>query len=184
MSSNVDVTWARGQMAQFNMWAANIGVLAKGHQSLTFRLKDIPDMLAMGFQLPCALEKNLVRSQIIIDDHVKDNRNLESTKDSSLDDCKSNCSSTSPCEFLASSSESESEPEQTEVVLLPNSPVAVQEIIDRLHRLPEIIRQSAVHHRQVRIKHFLEKKKNIEVYKMIKRLARQKVEFLFPKAET
>ncbi|CZR67541.1 uncharacterized protein PAC_17440 [Phialocephala subalpina] len=180
MSSDVDNTWARDQMAQFNMWTANIGVLAKGHQSLAYRLKDIPEIVALILQLLCALEKNLVRNQITIDNLVKDDRVLESKKDLSLDDCRSRCSSTSSYDFA---SDSESEPEQTEAAL-PNSRVAAQEIIDRLHRLSAIIRRSGAHHRQVRIKHFLEKRKNIEVHDMIKRLARQKVEFLFPKAES
>jgi hypothetical protein len=60
LSADVQDTWARDQMAQFNMWAANIGVLAKDQQSLDFRLKDIPAMHRLIRQLLKALEEDLI----------------------------------------------------------------------------------------------------------------------------
>jgi hypothetical protein len=48
-------------MAQFNMWAATIGVLAQGRKSLAFRLKDMPEIVEIILQLLYALEKNLAR---------------------------------------------------------------------------------------------------------------------------
>jgi hypothetical protein len=60
LSADVQDPWARDQMAQFNMWAANIGVLAKDHQSLDFRLKEIPTMYRLVRQLLRALEEDLI----------------------------------------------------------------------------------------------------------------------------
>lgn len=88
-------------------------------------------------------------------------------------------SSISDYEFLSSSDEIE--------VATPNEPlsksqVAIQETIDRLHRLATIIRRSGKKHRQLRIERYLDKEKNREVYDRIKMLVFEKVDFSFPKA--
>lgn len=69
LSADVQDIWARDQMAQFNMWAANIGVLAKDQQSLDFRLKDIPAMHRIIRQLLKALEEDLIGEAYLFISH-------------------------------------------------------------------------------------------------------------------
>lgn len=65
---------------------------------------------------------------------------------------------------------------------LSKSRVAVQETIDRLHKLASIIRHSGKKHRQLRIEKYLDKPTNREVHNRIKMFASQKVEHLYPEA--
>jgi len=47
-------------MAHFNIWSANVGVFAKGHRSLDFRLKDISEIYVLVTLLLSALEEDLL----------------------------------------------------------------------------------------------------------------------------
>src|SRR5438045_3961926 len=102
---------------------------------------------------------------------------LSSENDSTCE--TSDHSSTSSYEFLSSSEELETE---TPSMSFSKPRIAIQETIDRLHRLAAIIRRSGTHHRQLRIERFSAKKENREVYDTFKRYALQKVDHLFPKA--
>lgn len=88
-------------------------------------------------------------------------------------------SSISDYEFLSSSDEIEG---AAPVEPLSKSQVAIQETIDRLHRLATIIRRSGKKHRQLRIERYLDKEKNREVHDRIKMLVFEKVDHSFPKA--
>lgn len=82
--------------------------------------------------------------------------------------------------FLSSSEENDDE-NTSQALTGPR--VAIQDTVDRLHRLATIIRRSGAQHRQVRIERFLEKPKNQQIYETFERLALQKAEHLFPKAD-
>lgn len=105
--------------------------------------------------------------------HQHDNP-LSSEIDKTNDD-----SSISDYDFLSSSEEIEA---VAPIAPVSESCVAIQETIDRLHRLAAIIRRSGKKHRQLRIESYLDKPSNREVHERIKMFALWKVEYLFPES--
>lgn len=51
--------WAEDQQGRFQIWAANIGVFARGHASLDYRLRDTPDILELIMQQVSILKGHL-----------------------------------------------------------------------------------------------------------------------------
>jgi hypothetical protein len=54
-----DNMWAQDQLTRFNIWVNNIGVFARGHASLDYRLRDAPDILDLMMQQVGVLSANL-----------------------------------------------------------------------------------------------------------------------------
>ncbi len=51
--------WTEEQMARFSIWAANLGVFARGHASADYRLRDAAEARGLILQLLNALRENL-----------------------------------------------------------------------------------------------------------------------------
>jgi hypothetical protein len=57
--------WTEDQLARFNIWAANLGVFARGHASADHRLRDCDEIRNLILQLLEALCENLQYSMFL-----------------------------------------------------------------------------------------------------------------------
>jgi len=55
--------WASYQVAEFNVWCANIGILDEGTRSIEFRLRDVPELCELITLLLQTLKSDLRGTQ-------------------------------------------------------------------------------------------------------------------------
>ncbi|KAI0446278.1 hypothetical protein F4803DRAFT_568292 [Xylaria telfairii] len=167
--TSTDGAEARELMANFNTWAANMGVFREGLQSLNSRLKSAPDISKLVQQLLIALQRSL--EKILLRMGNKDDSPSTSESDDSSD----------------RSSTSSRRQDQTfggdKACFSPRSTVwtSIHNTITGLRQLELTVRQAGAQHRQERIDCFKNLPRNEQVHKLFEDCARQKVDYLFPK---
>ncbi|KAI1453987.1 hypothetical protein F4805DRAFT_441186 [Annulohypoxylon moriforme] len=155
-------------MASFNIWTANMGVFREGRQSLTSRLKSAPEISELVQQLLTALKRDLEKIAFRLD-------SKESSSASESDD-SSDRSSISSYKQPQVSENLEAFPPRTTIW------TSIQNTITSLRQLALAVRRAGAQHRQERIQRFKNIERNKEVYQLIERCARQKVDHMFPNA--
>lgn len=62
-SAEHEAGWMEDQMVRFNIWASNLGALARGHASADYRLRDGDEVRSLILQLLKAICRNLTFSK-------------------------------------------------------------------------------------------------------------------------
>ncbi|KAG4438865.1 hypothetical protein IFR05_005654 [Cadophora sp. M221] len=141
-------------MARFNIWASNLGALARGHASADYRLRDGDEVRNLILQLLKAICRNLTFT--LSHEAAEDGpRDMHDGGPSSSDEDHSPTLSTASFTFS-----SESSSDDRYVSSLP-APIVearreVEDAISRLNRLSTSIRKSGVHYRDLKAISFVD----------------------------
>ncbi|RSL41640.1 hypothetical protein CEP54_015754 [Fusarium duplospermum] len=164
---------ARELMAGFNIWAANMGVFRDGQQSLTSRLKNAPQICELVQQLLMVLERDLEKEII-------QGGGQEGSSSASESENSSDRSSTSSYRLLSPSDDDKDLPSPPPPQ--PTIRTSIHDIITSLRQLALTVRLAGARHREERIQRFKNLDRNKQVYQVVKKFARQMVDFRFDKA--
>ncbi|KAK2032674.1 hypothetical protein LX32DRAFT_167054 [Colletotrichum zoysiae] len=164
---------ARELKASFNIWAANMGAFREGQQSLASRLKSAPQISRLVQQLLLTLQHDLEKSLL------QGNEQEDTSSANDSDDSMSSDRSSVSYRLLEKSDDDEALPLHSPRSAIWNS---IQNTITSLRQLALTVRLAGTQHRQERIKRFANLDRNKQVFQLFERCARQKVDFLFPKA--
>ncbi len=172
-SSTIDRFWALRQSADFNLWCSKLGVDIEGHRSIDFRLKDVPEICDILFQLLQSLQADLEellqpRGQEV--DSETEIPSAEKDTDSESDDGSLFFASLS-----SSSNESGSQAEKQNADTAHEKHIVelkkhVRDTLDRLQGQARRIEHAGAQHRKKRVDIYKEKERPKQIYDGIKQL--------------
>ncbi|KAH8698203.1 hypothetical protein GQ44DRAFT_85149 [Phaeosphaeriaceae sp. PMI808] len=170
--------WATRQLAEFNLWCANIRVHGEGLHSLDVRLMDVPKTCELLMNLLQSLKNDLNEIQSPLRDDV-----LITMANSLPDDADSDTSSLS-FQSLSSSNKSEVEhPTGDTMVPIEERNLSLRlhvgDTIDRLQEHARQIQRAGAQHRRKRVNFYRDKERPKQVYEGFKRLGIWKVNETF-----
>ncbi|KAH9214083.1 hypothetical protein DL95DRAFT_504376 [Leptodontidium sp. 2 PMI_412] len=148
-SAEHEAGWMEDQMVRFNIWASNLGALARGHASADSRLRDGDEVRSLILQLLKAICRNLTFTP------EGGSKDMHDGGSASSDEDHSPTLSTASFTF---SSESSSDDRYVSSLPAPiiEARREVEEAISRLNRLSTSIRKSGVHYRDLKAISFVD----------------------------
>ncbi|KAL5318754.1 hypothetical protein ACEPPN_013818 [Leptodophora sp. 'Broadleaf-Isolate-01'] len=153
-SAEHEAGWMEDQMVRFNIWASNLGALARGHASADYRLRDGDEVRSLILQLLKAICRNLTFT-LSHEAPEGGSKDMHDGGSASSDEDHSPTLSTASFTF---SSESSSDDRYVSSLPAPiiEARREVEEAISRLNRLSTSIRKSGVHYRDLKAISFVD----------------------------
>lgn len=174
-------------MAALNIWAANMGLLPQGRRLLASRLSH-PQVSRLAQQLLMALQRDLGKYRFLHIQRRPECNQTETEKATIQGDAEDELPADADSDDSSDRSTESYRlaPESDDENAVPSSPPTIWDSINgfvhRLRQLESSVRRAGAQHRQERIQRFRNMDRNIQVYELFERCARQRVDHLFPSA--
>jgi hypothetical protein len=163
-SVTVNAFWATRQLAEFNLWCANVGVHVEGLRSLDVRLKDVPEISKILLQLLRSLHRDL---EDLTQPQPKGDVKYLDVGQGNDDGSESDGSLT----FVSLSSSEISDSSAINVpTRMDELRQHISDTLDRLHGQARRIERAGAHHRRKRIEVYRQKERPIQVFQGYKEL--------------